>query len=212
MRLRRSLGDRGANRAAQGASRGGPACRKSASDRPPARAGKLTARERLDALLDKGSFQEIDQFVRHQSSGFGIEDKRPLGDAVVTGHGTIDGRNVFVFAQDFTVFGGSLGEVVRREDPQGDGHGARRSARRSSGSTTRAAPASRRASSSSPATAASSTATCGRRGSIPQISVILGPCAGGAVYSPAMTDFIFMVRETSHMFITGPGRRQDGDR
>ena len=74
--------------------------------------GKLTARERLEALLDKGSFQEIDQFVRHQSSGFGIEDKRPLGDAVVTGHGTIEGRPVFVFAEDFTVFGGSLSKVV----------------------------------------------------------------------------------------------------
>ena len=74
--------------------------------------GKLTARERLEVLLDKGSFQEIDQFVRHQSSGFGIEDKRPLGDAVVTGHGTIDGRPVFVFAEDFTVFGGSLSKVV----------------------------------------------------------------------------------------------------
>ena len=75
-------------------------------------AGKLTARERIETLLDQGSFQEIDQFVRHQSSGFGIEDKKPLGDAVVTGHGTIDGRPVFVFAEDFTVFGGSLGKVV----------------------------------------------------------------------------------------------------
>ena len=75
-------------------------------------AGKLTARERIEALLDQGSFQEIDQFVRHQSTGFGIEDKKPLGDAVVTGHGTVEGRPVFVFAEDFTVFGGSLGTVV----------------------------------------------------------------------------------------------------
>ncbi len=166
-------------------------------------AGKLTARERIEALLDKGSFQEIDQFVRHQSAGFGIEDKKPLGDAVVTGHGTVDGRPIFVFAEDFTVFGGSLGTVVADKIckildlaldtgapvvglkdsggariPEGvgslDGYG-------------RIFERNVRAS-----------------GVIPQISVIMGPCAGGAVYSPALTDFVFQVDQTSHMFITGP--------
>jgi propionyl-CoA carboxylase beta chain len=165
--------------------------------------GKLTARERLDLLLDKGSFQETDGFVRHQAAGFGIEDRRPLGDAVVTGWGTVDGRTVFVFAEDFTVFGGSLGKavadkvckvldmamqagapVIGLKDSGGariqegvaalDGYG-------------RIFERNVRAS-----------------GVIPQISVIMGPCAGGAVYSPAMTDFIIQVEGTSHMFITGP--------
>jgi propionyl-CoA carboxylase beta chain len=165
--------------------------------------GKLTARERIDHLLDKGSFQEIDMFVRHQASGFGIESKRPAGDAVVTGFGTVDGRTVFVFAEDFTVYGGSLGTavadkickvmdlamevgapVVGLKDSGGariqegvsslDGYG-------------RIFERNVRAS-----------------GVVPQISVIMGPCAGGAVYSPAMTDFIFQVDGSSHMFITGP--------
>ncbi len=165
--------------------------------------GKLTARERIDLLLDKGSFQEVDMMVRHQARGFGIEDKRPPGDAVVTGWGTIDGRTIFVFAEDFTVFGGSLGvavadkickildmamdmgaPVVGLKDSGGariqegvaalDGYG-------------RIFERNVRAS-----------------GVIPQISVIMGPCAGGAVYSPAITDFIFQVDGTSHMFITGP--------
>lgn len=166
-------------------------------------AGKLTARERIETLLDKGSFQEIDQFVRHQSTGFGIEDKKPLGDAVVTGHGTVDGRSVFVFAEDFTVFGGSLGTVVADKICKildlaldtgapvvglKDSGGAR--IQEGVGSLDgygRIFERNVRAS-----------------GVVPQISVIMGPCAGGAVYSPALTDFVFQVDQTSHMFITGP--------
>ncbi len=166
-------------------------------------AGKLTARERIETLLDKGSFQEIDQFVRHQSSGFGIEDRKPLGDAVVTGHGTIDGRPVFVFAEDFTVFGGSLGEVVADKICKildlaiqtgapviglKDSGGARiQEGVNSLDGYGRIFERNVQAS-----------------GVIPQISVIMGPCAGGAVYSPALTDFVFQVDQTSHMFITGP--------
>ncbi len=165
--------------------------------------GKLTARERIEKLLDPGSFMETDQLVRHRSHGFGIEDTRPYSDAVVTGWGTIDGRKVFVFAQDFTVFGGSLGEVMGEKVCKimdlaletgapviglNDSGGARIQE------------------------GAASLAGYGyifdrnvrSSGVIPQISAIMGPCAGGAVYSPAMTDFIFMVSETSHMFITGP--------
>ncbi len=165
--------------------------------------GKLTARERIEKLLDQGSFVETDMLVRHRSHGFGIEDKRPLSDAVVTGWGTIDGRKVFVFAQDFTVFGGSLGEVMGEKICKimdlaletgapviglNDSGGARIQE------------------------GAASLAGYGyifdrnvrSSGVIPQISAILGPCAGGAVYSPAMTDFTFMVDGTSHMFITGP--------
>ncbi|MEZ5080619.1 MAG: acyl-CoA carboxylase subunit beta [Thermoleophilia bacterium] len=165
--------------------------------------GKLTARERIDLLLDPGSFTELDRFTRHRSHGFGLENNRPWGDGVVTGHGTIDGRRVYVFSQDFTVFGGSLGEVfaekickvmdlaVKMGCPLigiNDSGGARIQ----EGVVSLAGYAdifyrNVRAS-----------------GVIPQISVIMGPCAGGAVYSPAITDFIFMVRETSHMFITGP--------
>ena len=165
--------------------------------------GKLTARERIDLLLDPGSFTELDMFTRHRAHGFGLEENRPWGDGVVTGHGTIDGRRVCVFSQDFTVFGGSLGEVfaekiikvmdlaVRMGCPLiglNDSGGARIQ----EGVVSLAGYAdiflrNVRAS-----------------GVVPQISVVLGPCAGGAVYSPAITDFIFMVRETSHMFITGP--------
>ncbi|MGI9648764.1 MAG: acyl-CoA carboxylase subunit beta [Acidimicrobiia bacterium] len=173
-----------------------------ATDRQHER-GKHTARERLEMLVDKGSFQEIDTLVRHQATGFGIEGNRPLGDAVITGWGTVDGRKVFLFAEDFTVFGGSLGEVVADKitkvmdlamevgapliglkDSGGariqegvvalDGYG-------------RIFERNVRAS-----------------GVIPQISVIMGPCAGGAVYSPALTDFVYQVNETSHLFITGP--------
>jgi propionyl-CoA carboxylase beta chain len=165
--------------------------------------GKLTARERIELLVDKGSFQEFDALVRHQAQGFGIEGKRPLGDAVVTGYGTIDGRSVFVFAEDFTHFGGSLGEavadkickvmdlamstgapIIGLKDSGGariqegvvalDGYG-------------RIFERNVRAS-----------------GVIPQISIIMGPCAGGAVYSPAITDFVYQVEENSHLFITGP--------
>ena len=165
--------------------------------------GKLTARERIDLLLDPGSFVELDMFTRHRSHGFGLEDNRPWGDGVITGHGMVDGRQVFVFSQDFTVYGGSLGEVfaekickvmdlaVRMGCPiigLNDSGGARIQ----EGVVSLAGYADiflRNVQAS---------------GVIPQISVILGPCAGGAVYSPAITDFIFMVKQTSHMFITGP--------
>ena len=165
--------------------------------------GKLTARERIEKLLDPGSFVETDMLVRHRSHGFGIEDKRPASDAVVTGWGTIDHRKVFVFAQDFMIFGGSLGEVMGEKICKimdlaletgapviglNDSGGARIQE------------------------GAASLAGYGyifdrnvrSSGVIPQISAIMGPCAGGAVYSPAMTDFTFMVSQTSHMFITGP--------
>jgi len=165
--------------------------------------GKLTARERLERLLDAGSFVELDMLARHRAHGFGIENSRPLTDGVVTGWGTIDGRKVFVFSQDFTVFGGALGEVFAEKIHKvmdlaesvgcpmiglNDGAGARIqegvvSLAAYGGIFLRNVKAS---------------------GVIPQISVILGPCAGGAVYSPAMTDFVFMVKGTSHMFITGP--------
>jgi propionyl-CoA carboxylase beta chain len=165
--------------------------------------GKLTARERIGKLLDEGSFVELDMLARHRAHGFGIENTRPLTDGVVTGWGTIDGRKVFVFAQDFTVFGGALGEVFAEKIHKvmdlaesvgapmiglNDGAGARIqegvvSLDAYGGIFFRNVKAS---------------------GVIPQISVIMGPCAGGAVYSPAITDFVFMVKGTSHMFITGP--------
>ena len=164
--------------------------------------GKMLARERLDYLLDEGSFHELDMLARHRAHESGIEE-RPYTDGVVTGWGTIDGRKVFVFSQDFTVFGGALGEVFAEKIHKvmdlalsvgapliglNDGAGARIqegvvSLASYGGIFHRNVLAS---------------------GVTPQISVILGPCAGGAVYSPAMTDFIFMVDETSHMFITGP--------
>jgi propionyl-CoA carboxylase beta chain len=166
-------------------------------------AGKLTARERIEVLLDKGSFQEVDPFVQHQAAGFGIEAKRPLGDAVVTGWGTVDGRNVFIFAEDFTRFGGSLGEVVANKICKvldlaletgtpviglKDSGGARiQEGVLGLNGYGRIFERNVRAS-----------------GVIPQISVIMGPCAGGAVYSPALTDFIYQVEGTSHLFITGP--------
>ena len=142
--------------------------------------------------------------ARHRAHDFGIEATRPYGDGVVTGYGTVDGRPVCVFSQDFTVFGGSLGEVYgekivkimdhRAEDRLPDDRHQRRRRRPDPGGRGRARPV----------TARSSTATCMASGVIPQISLIMGPCAGGAVYSPAITDFIVMVDETSHMFITGP--------
>ena len=164
--------------------------------------GKLLARERLEILLDPGSFQELDLLARHRAHNSGLEE-RPYTDGVITGWGTIDGRKIFVFSQDFTVFGGALGEVFAEKIHKlmdlalkvgapvvglNDGAGARIQ----EGVVSLAGYGGifhRNVLSS---------------GVIPQISVILGPCAGGAVYSPAMTDFIFMVRETSHMFITGP--------
>jgi propionyl-CoA carboxylase beta chain len=165
--------------------------------------GKLTARERLELLLDTGSFQETDPLAVHRSHDFGMDRNRPAGDGVVTGYGTVDGRKVAVASQDFTVIGGSLGEVHAQKICKvldlatstgqpfiqiNDSGGARIQE------------------------GAASLAGYGyifernvrASGVIPQISVIMGPCAGGAVYSPAVTDFTFMVRETSHMFITGP--------
>ena len=166
-------------------------------------AGKLTARERIEALCDQGSFRELDALVTHRATGFGIEDSRPYGDGVVTGYATVDGRLVYLFSQDFTVFGGSLGEahagkickimdlamkagapVVGLNDSGG--------ARIQEGVVSLGGYADiflRNVMAS---------------GVIPQISAVMGPCAGGAVYSPAMTDFVLMVKGTSNMFITGP--------
>ncbi len=165
--------------------------------------GKLTARERIAAFLDPDSFVELDMLARHRAHGMGIEADRPYTDGVVTGWGAVDGRKVAIFAQDFTVFGGALGEVFAEKITKimdlatsvgvpviglNDSGGARIQE------------------------GVVSLASYGQifyrnvksSGVIPQISVIMGPCAGGAVYSPAMTDFIFMVDQTSHMFITGP--------
>ncbi len=165
--------------------------------------GKMTARERLDAFLDPGSFVETDALARHRSHDFGMADKRPYGDGVITGYGTVDGRRVCVFSQDFTVFGGSLGEVFGEKIMKvmdlalktgcpvvglNDSGGAR---------------------------IQEGVVSLGLYGEIfyrnvmasgvvPQLSLIMGPCAGGAVYSPAITDFTLMVDKTSHMFITGP--------
>ncbi|WP_262056968.1 acyl-CoA carboxylase subunit beta [Streptomyces sp. STR69] len=165
--------------------------------------GKLTARERIELLLDEGSFQEIEALRRHRATGFGMEAKKPYTDGVVTGWGTVEGRTVFVYAHDFRIFGGALGEAHAAKIHKlmdlaaaagaplvslNDGAGAR--------------------------IQEGVTALAGyggifqrntrNSGVIPQISVMLGPCAGGAAYSPALTDFVFMVRETSQMFITGP--------
>jgi propionyl-CoA carboxylase beta subunit len=166
-------------------------------------AGKLTARERLDLLLDDGSFVEMDAFVTHRSTDFGLAEQLVLGDGVVTGHGTIDGRLVFVFSQDFTVFGGSLSEAYAEKICKimdlamkvgapviglNDSGGARiQEGVASLGGYAEIFLRNVMAS-----------------GVVPQISVILGPCAGGAVYSPAMTDFTIMVEGTSYMFVTGP--------
>jgi propionyl-CoA carboxylase beta chain len=165
--------------------------------------GKLSARERLDVLLDEGSFVELDRFVTHRSVGFGLEHQKYLGDGVVTGYGTIQGRLVYVFSQDFTVFGGSLSEahaekIVKIMDLAlkngapiiglNDSGGARiQEGVVSLGGYADIFLRNTLAS-----------------GVVPQISAVLGPCAGGAVYSPAITDFIYMVRGTSYMFVTGP--------
>ena len=167
------------------------------------RAGKLTARERLELLFDPGTFVEIDKFVTHRCTDFGMDEQKIPGDGVVTGYGRIEGRQVFVFSQDFTVFGGSLSgafaekicKVMDLASKVGaplvglnDGAGAR---------------------------IQEGVVSLGGYGDvflrnvmssgvIPQLSLIMGPCAGGAVYSPAMTDFILMVNGTSHMMITGP--------
>src|SRR5919201_4119999 len=167
------------------------------------KAGKKTARERIELLLDPGSFLEIDRFVVHQSHDFGMEEQKILGDGVVTGSGRIHGRTVFVFAQDFTVFGGSLSEAYARKICKimdlamktgvpiiglNDSGGARiQEGVASLGGYAEIFLRNTLAS-----------------GVVPQISLILGPCAGGAVYSPAITDFILMAKDTSYMFITGP--------
>src|SRR6202051_4096921 len=165
--------------------------------------GKLTARERMELLMDKGSFEEFDMFVEHRSAEFGMEKTKIPGDGVVTGWGTVNGRTVFAFAKDFTVFGGSLSEahaqkivkiqelaMMARAPIVGlfDAGGARiQEGVAALGGYGEVFKRNVNAS-----------------GVIPQISVIMGPCAGGDVYSPAMTDFIFMVKDTSYMFVTGP--------
>src|ERR671919_2541249 len=165
--------------------------------------GKMTARERVEKLLDPGSFKELDTFVRHRTYEFEMDKKRPWGDAVVTGHGTIDGRRVCVFSQDFTVFGGSLGEVMAEKMCKIMDLAARIGCpvigiNDSGGARIQEGVVSLGAYGD----VFVRNVMCS--GVIPQISLVMGPCAGGAVYSPAMTDFIFMVKETSHMFITGP--------
>ena len=166
-------------------------------------AGKLTARERLELLLDPGTFVELDKFVTHRSSDFGMGEKKILGDGVVTGYGQVDGRRVFVFAQDFTVFGGSLSgayaqkickimDLATRVGAPVVGLNDSGGARIQEGVESLAGYADIFLRN----TLAS--------GVVPQLSLILGPCAGGAVYSPAITDFILMVKDTSYMFITGP--------
>ena len=167
------------------------------------KAGKLTARERIQLLLDDGTFEELDKFVRHHCTDFGMETQRPAGDGFVTGFGRVDGRLVYVFAQDFTVFGGSLSEsnaqkickimdLAMRNGAPVVGLNDSGGARIQEGVMSLAGYADIFLRN----TLAS--------GVIPQISAIMGPCAGGAVYSPAITDFIFMTRETSYMFVTGP--------
>ncbi|GAB4563519.1 MAG: acyl-CoA carboxylase subunit beta [Haliangiales bacterium] len=167
------------------------------------KAGKLTARERIDALLDEGSFVEMDKFVTHRCADFGMQDHKVLGDGVITGHGTIDGRTVCIFAQDFTVFGGSLSgayaskickvmDLATKIGAPVIGLNDSGGARIQEGVESLAGYADifmRNVLAS---------------GVVPQISAILGPCAGGAVYSPAMTDFILMAESSSYMFITGP--------
>jgi propionyl-CoA carboxylase beta chain len=165
--------------------------------------GKMTARERIDAFLDPGSFVEFDQLARHRSTNFGMEKNRPYGDGVVTGHGTVDGRPVAVFSQDFTVSGGSLGEVFGEKICKVMDHALK------TGCPVVGINDSGGARIQEGVVALGLYAEIFKRnvqasGVIPQISLILGPCAGGAVYSPAITDFVVMVDQTSHMFITGP--------
>ncbi len=165
--------------------------------------GKLTARERIEVLLDEGSFEEFGMFVEHRSADFGMADQRIAGDGVVTGWGTVNGRPVFVFAKDFTVFGGSLSEAhaekIQKVQDMALKNGAPIVGLYDAGG----------ARIQEGVAALGGYAEVFQRnvlasGVIPQISVIMGPCAGGDVYSPAMTDFIFMVRDTAYMFVTGP--------
>jgi propionyl-CoA carboxylase beta chain len=165
--------------------------------------GKLTARERIALLLDEGSFTELDELARHRAHAFGIDRDRPYGDGVVTGYGTIDGRPVCVFSQDFTVFGGSLGEVYGEKIVKVMDHAMK------TGCPVIGINDSGGARIQEGVVALGLYAEIFYRnvhasGVIPQISLIMGPCAGGAVYSPAITDFTLMVEGTSHMFITGP--------
>jgi len=165
--------------------------------------GKLTARERLDILLDAGSFEEFDMFVKHRSTDFGMEESRPAGDGVVTGWGTINGRMVYVFSQDFTVFGGSLSEthaqkICKIMDMAMQNGAPVIGLNDSGGARIQEGVA------SLAGYADVFQKNVLASGVVPQISVIMGPCAGGAVYSPAMTDFIYMVRDSSYMFVTGP--------
>ncbi|MBB2672348.1 UNVERIFIED_ORG: propionyl-CoA carboxylase beta chain [Rhizobium esperanzae] len=165
--------------------------------------GKLTARERIDLFLDEGSFEEFDMFVEHRSTDFGMDKSRIAGDGVVTGWGTVNGRTVFVFAKDFTVFGGSLSDahaekIMKVQDMALKNRAPIVGIYDAGGARIQEGVA-----------ALGGYAEVFQRnvlasGVIPQISVIMGPCAGGDVYSPAMTDFIFMVRDTSYMFVTGP--------
>ena len=165
--------------------------------------GKLTARERIELLLDKGSFEEFDMFVEHRSTEFGMDKTKVPGDGVVTGWGTVNGRKTFVFAKDFTVFGGSLSEthaqkIVKIQDMAMKARAPIIGLYDAGGARIQEGVA-----------ALAGYSYVFRRnviasGVIPQISVIMGPCAGGDVYSPAMTDFIFMVKNTSYMFVTGP--------
>src|SRR5438270_6054813 len=165
--------------------------------------GKLTARERLELLMDKGSFEEFDMFVEHRSADFGMEKSRIPGDGVVTGWGTVNGRTVFAFAKDFTVFGGSLSEahaqkIVKIQDMAMKARAPIIGLFDAGGARIQEGVA---------ALGGYGEVFKGNviaSGVIPQISVIMGPCAGGDVYSPAMTDFVFMVRNTSFMFVTGP--------
>ncbi|HDR27738.1 acyl-CoA carboxylase subunit beta [Rhodovulum sp.] len=165
--------------------------------------GKLTARERIDLLLDEGSFEEFDMFVAHRCTDFGMEENRPYGDGVITGWGTINGRQVYVFSQDFTVLGGSVSathaqKICKIMDMAMQNGAPVIGINDSGGARIQEG--------------VDSLAGYGEvfqrnieaSGVVPQISVIMGPCAGGAVYSPAMTDFIFMVRDSSYMFVTGP--------
>ena len=165
--------------------------------------GKLTARERLEVLLDEDSFEEWDMFVEHRCNEFGMAEQRVAGDGVVTGHGTIEGKLVFVFSQDFTVFGGSLSEThamkIRKIMDKALEVGAPVIGLNDSGGARI-----QEGVDSLAGYAEVFVANVVASGVIPQISMIMGPCAGGAVYSPAMTDFIFMVKDTSYMFVTGP--------
>ena len=192
-------------RAARGAPRRGAARREREGGRAPARARASCSRasgSRSCSTRARSSSSTATSATASPTSG--CSSNRPYGDAVVTGYGTIFGRKVFVFSQDFTVFGGSLSRGLRREDLQGHGPGREVRLPGRSGSTTPAARASRRASSRSPATRRSSGATSRPRASSRRSAWSWGPCAGGAVYSPAITDFVFMVEGTSYMFITGP--------